>query len=178
MRKGNSMKRLLLVGSAYGMVLAVLSMGQAPVLAESVAGGTTIALVPLQAKKDETLGISSASCTRDSSDPNKVNFTWTVSWMNQTKQFTATVAVEAQWTTSDGTLLGATMDLPSTNIVGGGHAKPTSDITGTGSVTPPATPANVGGVIFKVTLKNALEKKKEVPVDPASATTDFCRFGS
>jgi hypothetical protein len=126
-----------------------------------------------------TLGMSKASCTHDSADANKINFTWTVAWKNQSTQFTGTVTVTAIWTTSDGAGLGSSLDLASTNIVGGGAAQPSDTFAGSGSVTRAQAPQNAGGVRFKITITNAKTVGNVVITpDPASATTDVCFFGS
>jgi hypothetical protein len=126
-----------------------------------------------------TLGVSKASCMRDGSDANKVNFSWTVVWANQTTQFNATVNVTAVWTTSDGALLGSSTNLPSSKIVGGGTAQPSDSFSGSGSVTRAQGPQNTGGVIIRITITDAKTVTNvEIKPDPASATTDACIFGS
>jgi hypothetical protein len=140
--------------------------------------GTAMALVSGQQKPEPTFGISSVTCMQDSTNPNKVNFTWTVGWMNQPNQITATVTVTALWTTSDGASLSSSAPLPSSNIVAGGPGLAIDHISGSGSVTPPAKPANVGGVQIEVKIINALSGKNKVPVMPDTATTMFCKFGS
>jgi hypothetical protein len=135
--------------------------------------------IAVEPQQKPTLGMTKASCMRDSTDANKLNFTWTVAWTNQTTQFTAKVTVTALWTTADGALLGSSLDLPSTNIVGGGAALPTDTFSGSGSVTRAQAPQNAGGAQFKITITNAKTVTNvAITPDPASATTDVCIFGS
>jgi hypothetical protein len=137
---------------------------------------TAMALVSGQQQAKPTLGVSAVSCTTASNGD--ISFTWTVSWMNQPNQFNASVMVTALWTTADGTSLSSSMNLGTTNFVGGGAAKPTNDFSSGGSVTRPAMPQGVGGAQIKVTITSAMIGNMKLDVSPASATTTFCVFGS
>jgi hypothetical protein len=174
----DSLKALNRFQSAINKELGDGSISQSTFDTLNSLNSTALALVSGQQAKP-TLGVSAASCMMDSSDPNKINLTWTVSWTNQNDQFSAKVTVTALWTTAQGALLGSSLDLAPSNLVGGGAAKPTNDFPGTGSVTRAQAPQGAGGAQFKITITNAKTVNNvAITPDPASATTDVCTFGS